>query len=62
MSATPVPPLSTMKHARVAVTVATLFLRVTIEVVGPDNIINLVLAGIRAAAARWPAAVTVSEH
>jgi len=62
MSTPLTPPLSAMKQAHITVTVATLFLLVNVEVAGPRNIVDLVLAGVKAAAARWPAVVTVTER
>jgi hypothetical protein len=56
------PPLATMRHITIRVVVATLFTHLTLEVTGPANIVGLVLAGVKAAASRWPAVVTVTEH
>lgn len=62
MSTNPVPSLSSMKHVRVTIVLATVFMRISVEMTGPGNLVDLVLAGVKTAAARWPAAVTVSEH
>jgi hypothetical protein len=62
MSANPVPSLTNMKHVRVTIALTTVFMRISVEIVGPGNLVDLVLAGVRAAAARWPAVVTVAEH
>lgn len=62
MSTNPVPSLSNMKHVRVTIVLTTVFMRISVEIVGPGNLVDLVLAGVKAAAARWPAVVTVSEH
>jgi hypothetical protein len=51
-----------MKQVRVQIVVATLFLRISVEVVGPGNLVDLVLAMVKTAAARWPAVVTVTER
>ncbi len=62
MSASPVPSLSNMKHVRIAIVLTTMYMRITVEVVGPSNLVDLVLAMVNTAAAKWPAVVTVSEH
>jgi len=62
MSANPVPSPSSMKHVRVTIVLTTVYMRITVEIAGPGNLVDLVLAGVKAAAARWPAAVTVTEH
>jgi hypothetical protein len=51
-----------MKHVRVTIVLTTVYMRITVEIAGPGNLVDLVLAGVKAAAARWPAAVTVTEH
>lgn len=58
----PVPSLSSMKHVRIAIVLSTVYMRISVEVVGPGNLVDLVLAGVKTAAAKWPAVVTVSEH
>lgn len=61
-SPNPVSALSNMKHARVVIVLTTVFMRISVEITGPGNLVDLVLAGVKTAASRWPSVVTVSEH
>jgi hypothetical protein len=58
----PAPSLSSMKHVHIRIVIATLFLHISVDVAGPGNLVDLVLTGVKAAAARWPAVVTVTDH
>jgi hypothetical protein len=59
------PPLSAMPAMRtvnVAVVLPTLFLRVSIDLAGPRNIVDLLVAAVRPAVARWPNSVIITER
>lgn len=56
------PPLSLMRKVNVSVTLPTLYLRISIDLAGPRNIVDLLVAAVRPAVARWPSSVVVTEH
>lgn len=62
MGANSVPSLSDMKHVRVTMTLTTVYMWIAVDITGPGNLVDLVLAGVKTAAAKWPAAITVTKH
>lgn len=57
----PVPSLSSMKHVHVTVALTSVYMRIEVDIHGPSNLVDLTLAGVKTAATRWPAQVTVQE-
>jgi len=51
-----------IRNVNVRVVLPTLWLAVSIDLAGPRNIVDLLVAAVRPAVARWPAVVTVAEH
>lgn len=62
MSQPSMPPLSLMRTVNVAVILPTLYLRISIDLAGPRNIVDLLVAAVRPAVARWPNSVVITEH
>lgn len=58
----PMPPLSLMRTVNVAVTLPTLYLRVSINLSGPRNIVDLLVGAVQPAVSRWPNSVVITEH
>lgn len=56
------PPLSAMRTVSVRVVLPTLFTAISIDLAGPRNIVDLLVAAVRPAVARWPNSVVITEH
>ncbi len=56
------PPLSAMRSVHVRVILPTLCTLASIELTGPRNIVDLLVAAIGPAASRWPHSVVITER
>ena len=62
MSHFAMPPLSQMRTVNVRVLLPTLYLSISIDLAGPRNIVDLLVAAVQPAVARWPNSVVITEH
>jgi hypothetical protein len=62
MSHPTMPPLFTTRVVNVRVLLPTLYLSISIDLAGPRNIVDLLVAAVQPAVARWPNSVVVTEH
>lgn len=56
------PPLAAMRTVNVRVLLPTLWLAISIDLAGPRNIVDLLVAAVQPAVSRWPNSVVVTEH